>query len=174
MIRTLSQESRPDNFVRAEIRREKKRDPFSLAAMSAISLLANVDYTEVYDLELNCSMQKAQLAISLTPKYRSLKKIVLVISCAPSLERCYVFEIGTQHRLTDFSKYDAEGVEIVRRWYKMAWSQSTESLAEKMVLSALVPASIAGTMQDEILSGGFQHAQNRCGAAKEVELAIVG
>ena len=29
-------------------------------------------------------------------------------------------------------------------------------------------------MKDEIFSGGFQHAQNRCGAAKKVKPAVVG
>jgi hypothetical protein len=42
------------------------------------------------------------------------------------------------------------------------------------VLSVLVPASIAGSMKDEIFSGGLQHSQDRCGAAKEVKPAVVG
>jgi hypothetical protein len=51
---------------------------------------------------------------------------------------------------------------------------SSEKLrAESRVLSALVPGSTAGAMKDEI-SGGFQHTQNRCGAAEEVEPAVVG
>jgi hypothetical protein len=29
-------------------------------------------------------------------------------------------------------------------------------------------------MKDEIFSGGLQHAQNRCGATKEAEPAVVG
>jgi nicotinate dehydrogenase subunit A len=46
--------------------------------------------------------------------------------------------------------------------------------AASLVQSALVPASIAGSMKDGIFSGFFQHTQNRCGAAKEVEPAVVG
>ena len=42
------------------------------------------------------------------------------------------------------------------------------------VLSALAPTSIAGSMKDKFFSSGLQHAQNRCGAAKEVEPAVVG
>lgn len=147
MIRTLSKEERPDRFVRAEIRREKKRDPLAFAAISAMSFLTNADYTEVYELELNCLLEKAQIKIALTPKYRSLKEIILVISCAPSLERCYIFEIGTQHRLVDFDKYDAEGAEIVRRWYKVAWSDNTISLAEKIStkLTEVVRAHLEAT-----------------------------
>jgi uncharacterized protein len=42
------------------------------------------------------------------------------------------------------------------------------------VLSALEPTSITGRMKDEIFSGGLQHAQNRCGAPKEVQPPVVG
>jgi len=43
---------------------------------------------------------------------------------------------------------------------------------QRAVLSALVPASIAGSMKDEDFSGGFQHTQDCCGAAKEVERTV--
>ena len=37
-----------------------------------------------------------------------------------------------------------------------------------------MPASIIGGIDVEIFSGGLQHIQNRGGAAKEVEPAVVG
>jgi len=43
-----------------------------------------------------------------------------------------------------------------------------------MVLSAIVPASVARLDGGGEFSGGFQYAQNRCGAAKKVEPAVVG
>jgi hypothetical protein len=45
--------------------------------------------------------------------------------------------------------------------------------ARLAVLSALVQGGITGSMKDEI-SGGFQHTQDCCGAAKEVEPTVVG
>ena len=56
----------------------------------------------------------------------------MVVTCAPSLEICYIFEIGTQHSLTDFSEFDVEGDEVVRRWYKLHWADSTDGIAEKI------------------------------------------
>ena len=42
------------------------------------------------------------------------------------------------------------------------------------VLSALVPASYSWLDEGRDFSGDLQHPQNRCGAAKEVEPAVVG
>jgi hypothetical protein len=77
-------------------------------------------------------MQRAQIKITLTPKYRSLRQLVLVVTCAPSLENCYVFEICTQHALKDFGEFDVEGDEVVRRWYTLRWEQSTDGLVAKI------------------------------------------
>src|SRR5580698_6051443 len=43
-----------------------------------------------------------------------------------------------------------------------------------MAMSAHVPASISGSMAEEIFVSGFQHTQNRCGTAKKMEPAAVG
>jgi hypothetical protein len=89
-------------------------------------------YVETYDLELNCAINKAQLRIALTPKYKVLKRLVLVVTCAPSLERCYIFELTTQHLLRDFDEFDAEGEEIVRRWYKLGWEDGGSGIISKI------------------------------------------
>ena len=47
-------------------------------------------------------------------------------------------------------------------------------VALSWVLSAVVPASIVGGIEVEIISGGLQHIQNRCGAPKEVEPTVFG
>ena len=74
-----------------------------------------------YELHLNCDIEKAQLNIMMTPKFITLKRFVLVVSCAPSLEDCYVFEMLTEHPLRDWGIFDLEGTEIVRRWYRKNW-----------------------------------------------------
>lgn len=135
MIRVLSNESRPDNFVTASITREaKRRDPFRVGFAWEVSswLGGDNDIFESYNLKLNCAMNRAQIKITLTPKYSSLQQIVLVISCAPSLENCYVFEVATQHSLRDFGVYSDSGSDLVRRWYKMLWTDSAAGLVEKI------------------------------------------
>ena len=89
-------------------------------------------YREVYDLQLNCKMQRAQTRFSFTPKYNSLKKVVLVVSCAPSLHHCYIFEMGTQHKLSDFGEYNVEGHEAVRRWYRLEWTENMTGVVQKI------------------------------------------
>ena len=132
MIRVLSKESRPDEFVTAKITREKVRKPFSIIESAIVGAFGqDNEFRNLYDLQLNCRMERAQLKITLTPKYQVLKRLVTVISCAPSLENCYVFEIGTQHNLTDFGRFDDEGYEVVRRWYKLHWTQNTDDLVVK-------------------------------------------
>jgi hypothetical protein len=135
IIRVLNGESRSDNFVTAKISQKFGQNRLALAAVSIAQMWGgDQQITETYDLDLNCTMQRVQLKLTLTPKYNILRRIVLVVTCAPSLENCYVFEIVTQHRLRDFGTYDVDGDEIVRRWYKFDWKNSTQGLVEKIVV----------------------------------------
>lgn len=108
IIRVLSREKRPDRLVTAEIKREKRKSNPWEAATAGIFAAINQDYLENFDLELNCSLERAQIKITLTPKFRTLQRLTLVVSCAPSLECCYVFELVTQHLRTDWDAYSPE------------------------------------------------------------------
>jgi hypothetical protein len=130
IIRVLKGEKRPDNFVTAAIPFEqRRRDPFGLASMAA--MLIDSD-SSVTNYDLNCSLEQAQLKLILTPKFVSLKMFVLVITCAPSLEICYVFEMLSQHSLLDWGQFDSQGSEVVRRWYKKGWTESSDGLVEQI------------------------------------------
>lgn len=102
-----------------------------MAAMSVSSMLSEDPFRD-YELRLNCHIDKVQLKITYTPKFVSLKRFVLVVTCAPSLERCYVMELLTQHSLTDWGVFDSEGAEVVRRWYRMPWTDTCEGLVAKI------------------------------------------
>lgn len=135
IIKVLARESRPDNFVRAEIKRVKRKpSPFDrlTTSLATSMMMLDPEWTEQYDLELNCRLERAQLVLTLTPKFRTLRRLVLVLSCAPSLERCYIFEVLTQHARTDWDGFDYEGSEIVRRWYKVSWDESVDGIIEKV------------------------------------------
>jgi hypothetical protein len=95
-------------------------------------LYSDEEYVEIYDLYLYCKMTRAQLRVTLTPKFSMLQRIILVITCAPSLEICYVFEVATQHMLHDFGKYDEDGTKAVQRWYKFDWKESTDGVVRKI------------------------------------------
>lgn len=90
------------------------------------------DAVSHYKLSLNCELEKAQLKITLTSKFVILKRFVLVVSCAPSLEICYVMEMMTQHPLRDWGLFDSEGTEVVRRWYRIKWTDPCDSLVDKI------------------------------------------
>src|SRR5258708_34559892 len=77
-------------------------------------------------------MARTQLRITLTPKFTNLQRIVLVVTCAPSLDHCYIFEVATEHLLRDFGKYDADGPEASRRWRKVSWSETTDGIVAKI------------------------------------------
>jgi Caspase domain len=148
IIGILSREKRLDNFVTAEISQEyRRRDPFGLSSGLSSAALMLFDRDEAfahYDLHLNCELEKAQMRITLTPKFVALKRFVLVVSCAPSLEVCYVMEMLTQHSLRDWGVFDIEGVEVARRWYKMSWTDSCDSLVDKICgkLNEIVQTSV--------------------------------
>jgi hypothetical protein len=152
IIEILSREKRADNLVTAEISRKRRRaNPLfgSAMAMAAAGLygLDDEQYVEMYDLELNCKMSRAQLRVTLTPKFSTLQRLVLVVTCAPSLEICYVLEVVTQHMLHDFGKYDADGTKAVQRWYKFDWKESTDGVVRKIsdTLSTIVRSHIENT-----------------------------
>ena len=126
IARVLSRQSRLDKFVTAE--RESTGHP-----LLSSGLLGIFGGNEKYDLRLNCSMTRAQLRVTMTPKYHSLKMLNLVVTCAPSLEQCYVFEVVTEHGLEDFGSYDAKGDPVVRRWYKHDWCGNTDELIQNIV-----------------------------------------
>ena len=136
ITRVLSRQDRLDEFVTATRKRTATRNPLSMIGVSWLLGIAGDDqrYREIYDLQLNCEMKRAQIKFTFTPKYHSLKKIVLVVSCAPSLNHCYVFEIGTQHKLTDFQEFSTEGDEAVRRWYKLDWSDNSARVVKSITL----------------------------------------
>ena len=134
IIRVLSRQHRIDEFVTASIKKERTRNPLSTIGTSVFLGMFGDDqrYREVYDLQLNCRIKRAQIRFTFTPKYYSLKKLLVVVSCAPSLHHCYVFEMGTQHKLTDFDKFSIEGDEVVRRWYRLEWSNDAEGIVQKI------------------------------------------
>jgi hypothetical protein len=134
IIRVLSGEKRPDNFVTAEISRERRRrhNPFGLASAALLMFAEPDEIVTNYELRLNCSLDKVELKIAFTPKFTSLQRFVLVVSCAPSLEVCYIMEVLTRHLLTDWGVFDSEGAEVVRRWYKRQWTDSCDGLVEKI------------------------------------------
>ena len=151
IIRVLSRENRLDEFVTASIKRERTRSPLSMMGTSALLGMFGDDqrYREVYDLHLNCEMNRAQIRFTFTPKYSSLKELVLVVSCAPSLRHCYTFEVCTQHKLTDFGKFSTEGDEVVRRWYKLEWSDGSAGVVKKIAsrLHEVVRTQLLQTQQ---------------------------
>ena len=134
IIRVLVRQNRFDDFVTASVKRERTRNPLSMMGTSLWLGMFGDDqgFQDVYDLRLNCTMDRAQIKFTLTPKYHSLKKLVMVVSCAPSLHHCYIFEMGTQHNLVDFNEFSEEGSETVRRWYKLPWSDSPAGVVEKV------------------------------------------
>ena len=132
ICRVMSKETRPDKFVTATVQRENGHGSLRFLAAMAAGFGGGEGYRETCLLKLNYPMPRAQLKVVLEPRYRCLKQIVLIVSCAPSLENCYIFEIGSQHSLKNFDEFDTEGEEIVRRWYKPLWGDNTDGIVDKI------------------------------------------
>lgn len=151
IIRVLSKEKRIDNFVTANIsRKQKRRKSLTLTLMSLASQWADDDeIIETYDLSLNCSMSRAQLRVTFTPKFSALQRIMLVVTCAPSLETCYVFEVATQHKKRDFDRFDSEGQVVVQRWYKIKWTDDIDFIVTKISskLAEIVNTHVENTIK---------------------------
>lgn len=132
MTKILSKENRRDKFVTAEIKRSKrKRNRFDIYSNLMLSgLYDDDDWVENFDLSLNISMDRAQVRHVLRPKFIALQKFSVVVSCAPSLEQCYVFVVMTQHPRTDWDNFSEEGPEIIRRWFKAPWDKNPMWIVE--------------------------------------------
>ena len=156
IIRVLTKEKRADNFVTATYDR-KRRKPNSLFGAAAAWDILNPGsaYDEEWHLRLNVTMDRAQLKLTFTPKFANLQQIKLVVSCAPSLDHCYVFEIATQHMLRDFNKYDSDGPEVSRRWWKRIWAEGTGDVAGQI-----------STKIAEIVRQQLENAEKRLGGEK--------
>ncbi|WP_223292151.1 hypothetical protein [Defluviicoccus vanus] len=124
IIRMLNQEKRHDDFVTA--RKNVTPHPFGAFTMALCGDPEN--FPQNWDLTLNMRMDRVQMKVTFTPKFSSLQQIILVVTCAPSLEHCYVFELATRHPKTDWSTFAAEGTEITRRWYKRGWRDDVGDL----------------------------------------------
>lgn len=134
ITRTLSREPRADKMVTAKIERtRKKRYPWD--SFSTIWALGEAEWTESFDLGLNCTLERAQLRMLMTPRFRILDQPKLVLTIAPSLDVCYVFEVVTLHQRSDWEAYAEEGKEQVRRWYKLSWDSDVENVVEKISAS---------------------------------------
>lgn len=151
IVRVLHKEERPDNFVTTHITREIGNRPFG-GINSSLSLFAasvtpgtNV-LQKIFELDLNCSFEKVQIKISLTPTVQSLRKWSLIMSFAPSLNTCYVFEYLMSHELSDWGKYDGGGVEAKRRWYRFAWGDDFDAVVSK------ITANLGEHIDDDIAS----------------------
>lgn len=99
----------------ATVTRELKKSPTTALdrLLPAYNLYRrDEEWVENYHLKLNMKMRSAQLRIELKPKFTTLRKIVLVVTCAPSLERCYVFELATSHQMIDWGLFAPNGEEI--------------------------------------------------------------
>ena len=84
IIGILSREKRTDNFVTVSRKYHRANPLYGSAAIALGSLYDDEQYVKMYDLELNCKMERTQLRVTLTPKFSTLQRIVLVITCAPS------------------------------------------------------------------------------------------
>ncbi|WP_165350026.1 caspase family protein [Mesorhizobium sp. M3A.F.Ca.ET.080.04.2.1] len=131
IVRCLNKENRPDNFVSAEIIRTPiKKDYFSAIMASAfVGRIPGTEYDEKFSLNLNCSLDSVQMQIVMTPLFRSIKKITLLVTCAPSLNNCYIFEGPRIHSLNDWNAYDSVGVELKRRWFERSWNSEPTEVA---------------------------------------------
>lgn len=135
IARTLARQPRHDALVTAEVRHETRQRPrtwWEEAMGTGLFSASRMETVEIIDLELNCKMERAQIEVVLTPRHRMLQRLALVLTCAPSLERCFVFERLTRHQRSDWEDFESSGREVTKRWYELAWDDDLSYLVEKV------------------------------------------
>lgn len=91
------------------------------------------EYRDNYDIRLNCEMDRAQMRVTLTPRFRGLRQLVLVASFVPSLAKHYLFAVVSQYRLVDFDVYEMEGDQVWRHCAKAGWNEGTDSVVDTIL-----------------------------------------
>ncbi|WP_439600544.1 caspase family protein [Devosia sp.] len=134
MARVLSREQRPDRFVTAEHERKRKRtDPFSATlAASGVLAISPDDYYDNFIVSNNSSITNVALEIEFQPLYLSLDRFILNVCIAPSLTTCYVFETLSRHARSDWNKFDSDGAELKRRWFRLRWDETPANVISQI------------------------------------------
>lgn len=128
IVKCLSGERRPDNFVTAYKGRKRIKNS---AWPSSLSYLYGDEFSEIINLELNCSLPRIQIKIIFRPKFRSIDQISLIITCAPSINSCYIFENSMIHLRRDWESFEENGFNIVEKWYNRPWSEDITWLSRE-------------------------------------------
>ncbi|MBO9509784.1 caspase domain-containing protein [Thalassospira xianhensis] len=139
IIQIINSEKLSDNLVTA--RRYWEKDGNRPWETTIGAFFGDPDAREKFQLSINCSLGTVQTVITLTPKFRTLKEIRLVISTIPSIKHCYVFENITFHSLTDWDRYSEHGNVVSQRWFRLGWNEDT----------SLTTAEICNNLNQEIL-----------------------
>ena len=146
IIDVLSKEKRLDKFVTihkmgknggwqevAAEQNELSGPALFLGLLSGMARTSDETYREYrddYDLRLNCGMTRTQIRVTMTPRFRGLRQLVIVASFVPSLAKHYVFAVVSQYRLVDFDNYEMEGDQVWRHYSKYGWNEGTDSAVE--------------------------------------------
>ena len=117
IVAALSQENRQDNFVTAKISNDYRK----LRSYTFNIFDNDRELVTTHTLYFNCRLEKLQLKISAIPKFKNLKQLNLLITVAPSLKHCDIFEYVTEHSLSDWETFESNGKEINRKWYQRSW-----------------------------------------------------
>lgn len=133
MTKTLSKEQRPDEFVTATVKRDRKKRSALDFSLALTGLYNDSDWVENFDLSLNMRLSRAQVLITLVPRFTAMQKFTLVLTCAPSLERCYIFVSCTRLARTDWDRFAYEGPEVIRRWFRAEWTKSGAWIVDDVV-----------------------------------------
>ena len=154
MTNILSKEQRPDEFVTATVKRDRKKHSPLTFSSALIGLYSDDDWVENFDLSLNMRLSRAQILITFVPRFTAMQKFTLVLTCAPSLERCYVFASCTRLARMDWDRFADEGLKVFRRWFRAEWNNSVAWIVDDVVghLQTAVEtylASLTAKLQDE-------------------------
>ncbi len=75
-----------------------------------------------------------------------MPKVTLTVTCAPSLEKVYVFENVCEQLLTDFGHYGSKGKLKYRKWYKFDWHSEQFEDFDKII------SRIEALLGDEVIT----------------------
>ena len=142
IVKCLMQEKRHDEFV--EVANKKaKRKPSILSMLDSYKFgLPQEEDPEPDDLvlKLNLPLKKCQINLSLIPKFMSLQKMSLILSCAPSLDFLYLFEVSKSYPRVNWTNFSENGTVLSRKWYRIKWeypvSESVSSIPGRFIAAA--------------------------------------
>jgi Caspase domain len=134
VIRLLEGRGGSDSFVKSDVERKKRRQPFSSMGFSALAALGIPDeYDETYSLFNNCNLRSVHVGIYFEPKFMALNRVFSEILFLPRLTECLILTSNSTEQRSGWGSFSEYEDTKKWKWSHHTWSADPIDVAKGYV-----------------------------------------